>query len=114
MEAALAAEDPRLVSTLTAKAHTRGVAALIRGAALIAIGMVALLIGLAMKIPAVSFSGFIFALYGGFSAVTRGSARKFGSSSTSSAPGSSHKPGRSKKSGGFGDRLQRRWDERNN
>ncbi len=110
MEAALAAEDPRLVSTLTAKRRTRGVASLIRGAVLIGVGMAALLIGLVAKIPAVSIGGFIFALYGGFTAISHGSAR----SAKLSLVNAGAKSGKAKKArGSFGDRLQRRWDMRN-
>ena len=112
MEAALAAEDPRLVSTLTAKAHTRGVASLIRGSILIAVGMAALLTGLVMKIPAVSIGGFIFALYGGFTAISRGSVRVQSPLVASGSP-LPFKNSAKKSRGNFGDRIQRRWDKRN-
>jgi len=113
MEAALAAEDPRLVSTLTAKTRTRGVASLIRGLLLIAIGMAALLTGLVLKIPAVSIGGFIFALYGGFTAISRGSVRVQSSLAGGGSSNPFERPSTKKSGGNLSDRLQRRWDKRN-
>lgn len=109
MEAALAAEDPRLVSTLSATSRSPRAISLARGAMLGAIGLVAVLIGLVAKIPLVSIAGFLLALFGVFGAISHSSkagksARTFGKSK--STKGTSGK-------GKFSDRMQRRWDERN-
>ena len=104
MEAALAAEDPRLVSTLTAKSHTNRSLSIIRGALLCLGGMITLIVGLVAKYPLVSIFGFIVALGGAFGAVSsRGTRVKSG------APGQQ----KSARKGNFSDRMQRRWEERN-
>ena len=104
MEAALAAEDPRLVSTLTANSRTTGSLTIIRGAIFCLMGMITLIVGLVAKYPIISIGGFIVALVGVFGAVSsRGRGFK------SAAPRQS----KSAKKGKFSDRMQRRWEERN-
>ena len=97
MEAALAAEDPRLVSTLSAKTRSPRSLTLFRG--------VILLIGLVAKIPLISIAGFLIALFGIFGAISNSSNR--GAKAKSSGKSSGNGKGK------FSDRLQRRWDERN-
>ena len=111
MEAALAAEDPRLVTTLTATVRTPRALSFLRGAIFFAIGMIAVLIGLIAKIPLISIGGFLFAVYGVFGAITRSShsGARFGSGKSGKTGGR----GKGKKQGNFSDRLQRRWEERN-
>ena len=105
MEAALAAEDPRLVSTLSAKTRSPRSLTLFRGVILSLVGMVALLIGLVAKIPLISIAGFLIALFGIFGAISNSSNR--GAKAKSSGKSSGNGKGK------FSDRLQRRWDERN-
>jgi len=109
MEAALAAEDPRLVSTLTAKPRTPRSLTIVRGAVLFLIGMITLIVGLVAKYPIVSIGGFILALIGVFGAVSSSSRN---SGSVVGGSKSANKKSASKK-GKFSDRMQRRWEERN-
>lgn len=71
MEAALSAEDPKLVSTLSGKTHRpRPIAAI----ALVVVGVVLLFTGLIAQMPVVGVLGFLTALTGtylGINAIRR-------------------------------------------
>lgn len=87
MEAALSAEDPKLVSTLTGKVHRpRPVAAI----ALVVIGIALLFTGLISQLPPVGILGFIAALAGTYLAINAWRRR----------------------TGAFFARLEERWKER--
>lgn len=103
MEAALAAEDPRLVSALSAKVRSSALTLVVRGLLFVTSGMVLLLTGLVSKLPAVSIVGFLVALFGVFSVISRGkiAGRKKKSPKTPKKP-----------RGNFGDSFQQRWDNR--
>ncbi len=100
MEAALASDDPRLQSTLTASPKISG--SLLRGVALLAIGFAILFTGLISQITPLGIAGFAIALTGVISGV-----RSLGSG----APRVGGKAKSARRS--LNDRLQERWDQRN-
>jgi len=107
MEEALAADDPRLVSTMSgASGVSRNRIGL--GVALVIAGLAILFGGLIAQITIVGLGGFLTALTGSiliFRAVTAPGAL------VSVAPKGSGKAPRARKK--LGDRLQDRWDQRN-
>jgi len=107
MEAALAADDPRLVGALTGKARTRQASRVLLGFFCILAGLGVVLAGLVAKSTPVGIIGFIIALIGAFTAISNFSLRQIMGKNTGTA---SRKP----RSPGISDRLGRRWDDRNN
>jgi len=108
MEAALAADDPRLVGTLTGKARTRQASRVLLGFFAVLSGLVVVVAGLIAKSTPVGIIGFVIALAGAFTAISNFSLRQMvGSGAMGSPAGKRHRPG-------WGDRLERRWDDRNN
>jgi hypothetical protein len=107
MEEALAADDPRLVSTMsgtTSPSRNR----ILLGVALILTGLATLFAGLIAQVTVIGLVGFLLALTGSvliFRAVTTP-----GALVSASEKGSPKAPRARKK---FGDRLQDRWDQRN-
>jgi VIT1/CCC1 family predicted Fe2+/Mn2+ transporter len=99
MEAALASDDPRLQSTLTAPAKVGG--SLIRGAVLLVAGFITLFTGLIAQIAPIGIAGFAIALVGLIAAL------KALTSGSVSLPRSTKGARRS-----FNDRIQDRWDRR--
>lgn len=101
MEAALVADDPRLVSTLNGRERTpKGSRALI-GLASILVGMVVLLAGLVAQIIPVGIAGFLVSLAG---LVLFVSNLSFGKSSFKNPKGARPK---------WSSRLEDRWERRN-
>jgi len=108
MEAALAADDPRLVGTLTGKARTRQASRVLLGFFAVLSGLAVVVAGLIAKSTPVGIIGFVIALAGAFTAISNFSLRQMvGSGAMGSPAGKRHRPG-------WGDRLERRWDDRNN
>jgi len=113
MEAALAADDPRLVGTLTGKARTRQASRVLLGFFTVLIGL-SVVVAAATSAHSISLvvtlgvSGFVIALAGAFTAISNFSLRQMvGSGAMGSHTGKRQRPG-------WGDRLERRWDDRNN
>lgn len=107
MEEALAADDPRLVSTMSGTASPSRNRILL-GVALILTGLATLFAGLIAQVTVIGLVGFLMALTGSvviFRAVTTPGAL------VSASEKSSPKAPRARKK--FGDRLQDRWDQRN-
>ena len=102
MEAAFEQEDPRLVSTLTGSARTKQGSRVFYGILAVLIGMVILFSGLIAKVTPVGLLGFVIALAGAFFIFTNFSIGK-GSKSSPKA-----------KKPKWSDRLEHRWDHRNN
>ena len=103
MEAALASDDPRLQTTLTQSAPSIGRSpSLLQGAALLVIGIAALFAGLIAKVTIIGIGGFILAL-GGVLIAIRGVG----------APRATKSPKAPRARTSFNDRLQNRWDQRN-
>ena len=104
MEAALLTEDPKLATVLSGAkmpaARNRNLLAL----GLVALGLVTIFAGLIAKVTPVGVVGFCVALAGVILLISSVGA---GAASSKSA-----RPAR--KSFGLSDRLEKRWDERNN
>ena len=100
MEQALSADDPRLVSALSSTPKATG-AGILRGLLLVLVGIIVLFAGLIAQVVPLGVAGFVIALAGLLIAI-RGI-----SSPVAKAPKSA------KAKGGFGTRLENRWDQRN-
>ncbi len=103
MEAAFAQEDPRLVSTLTGNARTRQGSRVLIGIVGLLLGMAILFGGLVSKLIAVGLFGFVVALTGAFLIITN---VRFGRGGKQGVP--------KNKKAKWSDRLEHRWDRRNN
>ena len=108
MEAALAADDPRLVGTLTGKARTRQASRVLLGFIAVLTGLAVIFAGLVAKSTPIGVIGFVIALAGAFTAISNFSLRQLMGS------GAVHSHSGKRQRMGFGDRLERRWDDRNN
>jgi hypothetical protein len=107
MEAALAADDPRLVGALTGKARTRQASRVLLGFVSVLGGLAVVLAGLVAKSTPVGIIGFIIALTGAFTAISNFSLRQvMGRNTGTSSP--------KQRGTGMRNRLERRWDDRNN
>ncbi len=104
MEAALLADDPRLVGALSGKARTRQASRVLLGFFAVLAGLAVIIAGLIAKMTPVGIAGFVLALAGAFTAISNFSLKQMMGRNTGT------------KSSGprFGDRLERRWDDRNN
>lgn len=101
MERALSAEDPKLVSALTgARAAKQGRSRLLLAVLLVLVGIGTLLGGLIAKLTFVGVFGFALALAGIYLAISRASVPKLA------------KPTRSNQRSSFIQRLEERWDHR--
>jgi hypothetical protein len=101
MEEALVADDPRLVSALSATPRVVG-GSILRGLILVFLGLAVLFGGLIAKATIIGVAGFVLALAGLTIAI-----RAVG------APSASKGGKASKAKGGLGARLENRWDQRN-
>lgn len=104
MEAALAADDPRLVGTLSGKARTRQASRVLFGFFAVLAGLAVIVAGLVAKSTAVGIIGFVIALSGAFTAISNFSLRQILGKNT----------GTKSRTPKWSDRLERRWDDRNN
>jgi len=107
MEAALTADDPRLVGALTGKVRTRQASRVLLGFVSVLGGLAVVLAGLVAKSTPVGIIGFVIALVGAFTAISNFSLRQMMGKNTGSNAGKQRGPG-------IGDRLGQRWDDRNN
>lgn len=105
MEAALLTEDPRLVSALSASPNSPSKNRVLTGVALLLLGLATLLGGVIAQVAPVGILGFLIALTGVVSVISAYSA---GSNPKLRGPKSSKS--RSKLS----DRMEKRWEDRNN
>lgn len=103
MEEALAADDPRLISTFSGKAPSRS--RVIIGFLLVVAGILGLLIGMISKTPLVGIIGFAISLSGLVLAISNlgGLMSGLANGSTPSA----------KKRAKWSSRFEERWDRRN-
>lgn len=102
MEAALLTEDPRLVSALTGQASNPKKNRIALGLSLVLLGVVTLFVGLISKTTLVGVLGFLIALAGLIFAI----------SSIGAIARSSKK--RAHKGLGLSQKMEQRWDRRNN
>ncbi len=119
MEAAMAQEDPKLVSTLTGKASLSAFSASYRrlsvGAGLIFLGMATIIAGLIAKVTLIGIAGFGIALIGALAIVSYFTARAGGASSdqTPRGKGSQGSKGNNGKGPSWSQRMEERWERRN-
>ena len=105
MEEALAADDPRLISTFSGKTPSRS--RVVAGFGLIVIGIFVLFGGLISQTPPLGIAGFILSLIGAVLAISNLGGLMNGIVSKSSAP-------RAPKGGSkWSARFEERWDRRN-
>ena len=106
MERALAADDPRLISTFQGKSPSRS--RVVAGFGLIVLGIFVLFAGLISQIPPLGIGGFAISLVGAVLAASNlGGLAKSGAKLASTG----------KRNGGgskWGARFEERWDRRNN
>jgi len=107
MEAALAADDPRLVGALSGKARTRQASRVLAGFFAVLTGLAVIVAGLVVKNTVIGVIGFIIALSGAFTAISNFSLRQMMGKNTGTSSGKNRSPR-------WSDRLERRWDDRNN
>jgi len=105
MEEALAADDPRLISTFSGKSPSRS--RVVIGFALILLGIFILFGGLISQVPLVGVAGFIASLVGAVLAISNLGGLINGVISKAQSRGPKRGPG--KWSQGF----EQRWDRRN-
>lgn len=107
MEAALASEDPGLQSALGKGGTTTllrvGSPSLIKGILILVAGFATLFAGVIAQLPPLGVAGFAIALAGVISALK-----------SLQAPARPASPAANRARTSWGDRLQQRWDERNN
>jgi hypothetical protein len=105
MERALAADDPRLISTFQGKTPSRS--RVIAGFALVLLGILVLFAGLIAQLPPLGITGFAISLIGAVLALSN-----LGRLVEVGARGASGQ--RKKGSSSWGSRFEQRWDKRNN
>ncbi len=105
MEASLAADDPRLQTTLTGSTMAATKPRLFLGLGLVILGIAVIFTGLIAKNPPVGVLGFLFALSGVLTLVRSISAIASGALKGAARP----KGARTS----FSERMQERWDRRN-
>jgi uncharacterized membrane protein HdeD (DUF308 family) len=110
MEAALLTEDPRLVSALSASPLTPSKNRIFKGAALLLLGLITVLAGVISKNAPIGIVGFLIALTGVITVISSFSAAGTAKAFSKRSNGS----GKVKKSSKLRDRMDKRWDERNN
>ncbi|NDE71245.1 MAG: DUF3040 domain-containing protein [Actinobacteria bacterium] len=106
MERALAADDPRLISTFQGKTPSRS--RVVAGFALVVLGILVLFAGLISQIPPLGIGGFAISLVGAVLALSN-LGRLVQAGVRTGAP-------RGKKGGAssWGSRFEERWDKRSN
>ena len=111
MEAALAADDPRLVGALSGKARTRQASRVLTGSLAVLVGLIIIISGLVAKSTPIGIAGFVIALFGAFTAISNFSLHQL---TSQGAPGKGHSSTGKSRKPKWSDRLERRWDDRNN
>jgi hypothetical protein len=110
MEAALLTEDPRLVSALSASPLTPSKNRILKGAALLILGFITVLAGVISKNAPIGIVGFLIALSGVITVISSFSAAGTAKAFSKRSNGAT----KVKKSTKLRDRMDKRWDERNN
>ena len=118
MEAAMAQEDPKLVSTLTGRASLSALSASYRrlsvGAGLIFLGMATIIAGLIAKVTLIGIAGFGIALLGCLAIVSYFSGRSGAMSAAGvTDAGSPQGKNKGKKGPSWSQRMEERWERRN-
>ena len=111
MEAALLTEDPRLVSALSASPLSPSKNRIIKGVALLLLGLVTVLAGVISKTAPIGIVGFLIALTGVITVISSFSAS---GKVKSLSKGSKTPRNTSKLRDRMDKRWDQRWDERNN
>jgi len=113
MEAALLTEDPRLVSALSASPLTPSKNRILMGAGSMLLGLVIVLAGVISKTAPVGIIGFLIALTGVITVISSFSAGGKGKSISSRSNNATGLK-KAKNTSKLRDRMDKRWDERNN
>ena len=106
MEEALAADDPRLISTFSGKTPSRS--RVVAGFGLIIVGIFVLFGGLISQTPPLGIAGFIFSLVGAVLAISNLGGLMNGLASKGANP----LAGNNKKGPKWSQRFEERWDRR--
>jgi len=115
MERNLYQNDADFVATVGARRGRPNYRGIVIGAVLVVAGIVTLLVGVGMRLPVVGVIGFVVMFGGVLVAITPARAVKGTESMKSTAPaGSSSRAsaGKPRRSGGFMDTLNDRWERR--
>ena len=104
MEEALAADDPRLISTFSGETPSRS--RVVAGFGLIVLGIFVLFGGLISQTPPLGIAGFVLALVGAVLAISNLGGLMNGAISKMNAP-------KNPKSGKWSSKFEERWDRRN-
>ena len=117
MERNLYQNDADFVATVGARRGRPNYRGIVIGAVLVVVGIVTLLVGVGMRLPIVGVIGFVVMFGGVLVAITparaiKGSAGAQSSSSPSAGPSSKASAGKPRRSGGFMDTLNDRWERR--
>lgn len=108
MEEALAADDPRLISTFSGKTPSRS--RVVAGFALIVLGILVLFSGLISQTPPLGIAGFVLSLVGAVLAISNLGGLMTGMISKASTPGLN---GGNKGGKKWSSKFEERWDRRN-
>jgi hypothetical protein len=114
MEAALLTEDPRLVSALSASPLAPSKNRIVKGVALLLLGLVTVLAGVISKTAPIGIVGFLIALAGVITVISSFSASGKAKSFSKNSKGSKAPKNTSKLRDRLDKRWDQRWDERNN
>jgi len=116
MERNLYQNDADFVATVGARRGRPNYRGIVIGAVLVVVGIVTLLVGVGMRLPIVGVIGFVVMFGGVLVAITPARATKgpvsSPSSSRSTGPSSRAGAGKPRRSGGFMDTLNDRWERR--
>jgi hypothetical protein len=104
MEEALAADDPRLISTFSGKTPSRS--RVVVGFGLIVLGIFVLFAGLISQTPPLGIAGFVLALFGAVLAISNLGGLMNGAISKMNTP-------KGPKSSKWSSKFEERWDRRN-
>jgi Protein of unknown function (DUF3040) len=104
MEEALAADDPRLISTFSGKTPSRS--RVVAGFGLIVVGIFVLFGGLISQTPPLGIAGFVLALVGAVLAISNLGGLMNGAINKMNSP-------KSPQSGKWSSKFEERWDRRN-
>ena len=104
MEEALAADDPRLISTFSGKTPSRS--RVVAGFGLIVVGIFVLFAGLISQTPPLGIAGFVLALIGAVLAISNLGGLMNGAISKMNTP-------KGPKNSKWSSKFEERWDRRN-
>lgn len=110
MEQALAADDPRLISTFSGKTPSR--TRVVIGFGLILLGIFVLFGGLISQTPPLGIAGFVLSLVGAVLAITNLGGLMNSVINRAQGPKAPNTPG-GKSGGKWSSKFEQRWDRRN-